>query len=189
MSLHKTTSEETKALASKHGIQLGYDALSPCPKPENLAALIDEVRGVDAAPVGTLTVINGGVLYAVNEQARKLPDGDYLLYTHPAPSQPAVPMTDQQIIEICNSAGVMWVAPDEDPDGYPGGFDMSDMKAMRALLSMPNPAAPVELPRSVRLGDAPESLNINDKAFWVIGYNKAIDDAQAAVEAAGRKAS
>lgn len=51
------------------------------------------------------------------------------------PSNAVHSVTDQQIIERCKLAGIRWIEPDEEEGGYPGGFDMSSMKHMRALLT------------------------------------------------------
>lgn len=63
-----------------------------------------------------------------------------------------VAYSDERLIELCNAAGVRWIEPDRDetgaldPDGYPGGFDMSSMESMRALVAalstQPAPSAP-----------------------------------------------
>ncbi|WP_249201289.1 hypothetical protein [Burkholderia cenocepacia] len=56
-----------------------------------------------------------------------------------APASAPVGLTDEQIIERCEAAGIKWIPP-ELPDecdheiGFQGSFDMADMDAMRALL-------------------------------------------------------
>lgn len=71
-------------------------------------------------------------------------------------------MTDEQIIERCRQAGIAWIAPDDDPDGFPGSFDMVSMAEMRSLLTGSAPAlapsreaatpAPYAGPRCMCLG-------------------------------------
>lgn len=64
---------------------------------------------------------------------------------HPAPAVAAEAgqgtLTDEQVIARCKAAGINWVAPDEDPDGWPGGFDLTSLDDMRRLLST-QPAPP-----------------------------------------------
>ncbi|WP_321942997.1 hypothetical protein [Paraburkholderia tropica] len=63
----------------------------------------------------------------------------------PAPSDAAgAPLTDEQIIERCNAAGIKWIPPElpDDVDyeiGFPGSFDMVSMDEMRAVLAAPTP--------------------------------------------------
>lgn len=49
-------------------------------------------------------------------------------------------MTDEQIIELCQAAGIKWIPPELPDDydyemGFPGSFDMVSMSEMRALLA------------------------------------------------------
>lgn len=46
-------------------------------------------------------------------------------------------MTDQEIIALCDRAGVRWLEPDEDYEdgGFPGSFDMVSMSEMRAIIA------------------------------------------------------
>lgn len=91
--MSKTTPEEAIAWAKKHDLRLnGYGCH------EKLAALIDELRGVDAEPVAYQYQDREGLWYPfVNDAHYKntLKDGSWpirALYTHPAPSQPAAPV-------------------------------------------------------------------------------------------------
>lgn len=43
-------------------------------------------------------------------------------------------MTDDQIKARCAAVGIKWLEADDDPDGFPGSFDMVTMPEMRALL-------------------------------------------------------
>ena len=96
--MSKTTPEEAKALAAKYNLRIpGYDCYQ-------LAALIDEARGVDAEPVWPNPAISTQFL----SELKKVNRGDYYsagqvhalikaynnLYraSPPAPSQPAAPV-------------------------------------------------------------------------------------------------
>ncbi len=57
-----------------------------------------------------------------------------------------VALTDEQIIARCAAAGIAWIAPDVEPDDYPGGFDMSSMTDMRRLLQTAPPPATSGMP-------------------------------------------
>jgi hypothetical protein len=48
---------------------------------------------------------------------------------------PRQPLSDEQIKERCEAAGIRWIEPDDDPCGFPGSFDMVSMAEMRALLT------------------------------------------------------
>lgn len=103
--MSKTTPEEAITLASRHSLYFHEDAAD---QPENLATLIDEVRGVDTEPVcfikqdqlaylrsrpkddsdATVRYANGFPSWVPNKlRTEYLP-----LYTHPALSQPAAPV-------------------------------------------------------------------------------------------------
>ena len=79
-------------------------------------------------------------------------------------------LTDEQIIKRCSDAGIQWLVPDADPDGFPGGFDMCSMADMRKLLAAAPPAAPA--PAS----DEREAPSVPDT---VLTYIHAYGDARA----------
>jgi hypothetical protein len=60
------------------------------------------------------------------------------------PVSQAEPLTDEQIVEQCMAAGIKWIAPDDDPDGYPGGFDMCSLADVRKLLEGATPSPEVK---------------------------------------------
>ena len=86
--MNKTTPEEAKALAIKHGLILWAGA-----EATNLAALIDEVRGMGSEPVAEVSCdgVMGVHFTEASDYGCALPVGTKL-YTHPAPSQPAAPV-------------------------------------------------------------------------------------------------
>lgn len=87
--MSKTTPEEAEKLAEKYGIKLLYVDDS-----DRLAALIDEVRGVDAEPVAKHVGIVSGILgdiCTIQLNGYAVRKGDKL-YTRPAPSQPVAPV-------------------------------------------------------------------------------------------------
>lgn len=59
---------------------------------------------------------------------------EWLAQTKNAPA--AVPdLSDKAVINMAESAGMVWLEPDDDPDGFPGSFDMSDIPSIRRLLA------------------------------------------------------
>lgn len=101
------------------------------------------------------------------------------LYTEPqliaalAAQPPAVAapeeLSDQQIIDRCNAAGVMWIPPQEETDdwddipgsaGFPGGFDMCSMDEMRRLLRAQPPAGQQDRGEAIPEGCTPADAQV-----------------------------
>lgn len=58
--------------------------------------------------------------------------------TTPQPQAPAgVALTDEQIIQRAEAAGMKWLPPDDEDEGFPGAFDLSSIDNVRRLLSTP----------------------------------------------------
>ena len=146
--MSKTTPEEAKSLAQKYCLVLyGWDF-------ERLAALIDEVREVDAEPVGYRWKWDDGILDASHPLAgwqigNVLPDihpanKDHItveaVYTHPAPSQPVQDERSEWLQESAYRAGAA--------AGFNLGVseDHEGLERLKSAHAYPKPAAPVELP-------------------------------------------
>lgn len=134
--MSKTTPEEAKALMKKH-----CAAWSHCDMP-GLAALIDEVRGVGAEPVGYRWKWDDGILNASHPLAGwQIGNGppdihpankDYItvepIFTHPAPSQPAAPVGFGRTYGGCphcgssNCVAMQCCMPDGKPGAAPVGL-------------------------------------------------------------------
>jgi hypothetical protein len=51
--------------------------------------------------------------------------------------KPSAPLSDERVKELAAKAGLRWLDPIPDEDGgvgYPGGFDMSSLDEIRALI-------------------------------------------------------
>ncbi|MES2942947.1 MAG: hypothetical protein V4772_08785 [Pseudomonadota bacterium] len=90
----------------------------------------------------------------------------------------AAPVSDEEIKTLCNAAGVNWIDADEDPDGYPGGFDMSNMDSMRKLVSSIAAgrvaASPAPLVQAIPLpnthaGIVIKGFGIRPEVHWIDG--------------------
>ena len=127
--MSKTTPEEALQRATKHRINLMYSSDFV-----KLAALIDEVRGVDAEPSITVHKDASGVVWlnfvapsgtkamlslnnVINDRSntfttRAMADA-INAYTHPAPSQPAAPveLPASKIVSISLDYGIMGNTP------------------------------------------------------------------------------
>ena len=190
--MSKTTPEEAKALGKKYCLVLyGWDF-------ERLAALIDEVRGVDAEPVAWLVhpimVDAVGNFTGYGQPRLSFADVYYgarsePLYTHPAPSQPAasveLPVVMNKITPPPAYACIRRASGEDKCSRWCGD------SAKCIASSMLEEAKAAMKSRYISQGAAsePESTNpyrvgSNAATWWQRGH----DDAQAAI-AAGRKAS
>lgn len=149
--MSKATPEEAKALAAKYNLRISdYDCYQ-------LAALIDEVRWVDAEPVGYICPARLKNLQAGRElsipmvyKSEALLDGgagylqDIPVYTHPAPSQPAAPVAEVRtslkkcVADAKETSGAYWKAYAESL--------AEDFDALATQYLALKNVAPVELP-------------------------------------------
>lgn len=146
--MSKTTPEEAKALGNEYGYPVHESGDYFEFHIDRLAALIDEVRGVDVEPVAT---VNGNemmrqIIWNDNVAAFDFPIGTKL-YTHPAPSQPAAQDECSQLL----STAIGVILSNKNRIGYQPNspVDKFVREAAEFLKDWPRkvqPAAPVELP-------------------------------------------
>lgn len=170
--MSKTTPEEALRLAEKHGLILWRRT------GVELAALIDEVREQGTEPVGfvhpsTLRLLESGTNCAMFKPGHET-EGSIALYTHP-PAKPAAPMVDMGPPATSRDR---WMYEQ-------GRLAERDPRTPKAV--------PVELPVVAWLEHHKGGDNLNweqvDHPYAKADALVKLSDAQAAISAAGRKAS
>jgi hypothetical protein len=60
--------------------------------------------------------------------------------------EPAQAPTKEELIALCERAGIRWIPPDDEEGGFPGGFDMATLREMGSLVALVRAGKPAQAP-------------------------------------------
>lgn len=104
----------------------------------------------------------------------------------------AGPISDAEVIKRAEAAGFKWLPPDDDEDGFPGGFDMCSLAEIRALLAPTAAAAgvPGKPGDTFKLGDKVRKKSGSQWRGVVVGaYSTTLTPEGYAVESSSERGS
>lgn len=188
----KTTKEEARALGNEYGYPVHESGDYFEFHIDKLAALIDEVRGVDAGPVAWINTEDlarmrmagrGGIVWPYEQKGAH----ETALYTHPAPSQPAAPVELPVVGDTALPQHALKLA-DRLPDSEIAYTLRLHLNGLMELPDCSSDAANVAIDKELALRNYPANSANAGRAGWEAARKFKLSDAQAAI-AAGRKAS